>query len=77
MVFYQGKTTDAPKLIMNRDSYSNFLIPYFAPHFSRQGYLWTPIFFPTIIQKEKPDIVITEMMERFLDDLLVENPPLP
>ena len=77
MVFYQGKNSDAPKLIMNRDSYSNFLIPYFAPHFSRQGYLWTPIFFPTIIQKEKPDIVITEMMERFLDDLLVENPHLP
>lgn len=76
MVFYQGKNDSAPKVIMNRDSYSNFLIPYFSSHFSRQGYLWSPLFFSSIIEKEKPDIVITEMMERFIDDLLLENSTL-
>ncbi len=77
MVFFQGKDNTLPKLIMNRDSYSNYLISYFGSHFSRQGYLWSPIFFPGIMKTEKPDIVITEMMERFLSDLLVPNPAIP
>lgn len=77
MVFFQGNNNAMPKLIMNRDSYTNYLISYFGSHFSRQGYLWSPIFFPGIIKTEKPDIVITEMMERFLSDLLVNNPPIP
>lgn len=76
LLSYRGSDSAAPKLLMNRDSYSNFLIPYFSKHFSKQTYVWSPLFFPTIIEKEKPDIVVTEMMERFLDDLLIENPEL-
>ncbi len=75
MLFYQSKDTLAPKLIMFRDSYSNALIPYFATNFSRQGYLWTPVFYPTIIEKEKPDIVITELAERNIYELLKDTPP--
>lgn len=77
LIVYQGKDTTMPNIVMNRDSYSNYLIPYFSKHFNRQTYIWSSLFFPTIIAKEKPDIVITEMMERFLDDLLIDNPPMP
>lgn len=77
LIVYQGKDSVAPAIVMNRDSYSNFLIPYFSKHFSRQTYIWSPLFFPTIIEKEKPAIVISEMMERFVSDLLIDNPPLP
>jgi len=76
-LLYLGKDSLAPRLLMNRDSYSNYLIPYFSKHFSRQTFIWTPLFYPSVIEHEKPDIVITEMMERFLDDLLIDNPPLP
>lgn len=77
LIVYQGTDVSTPSIVMNRDSYSNFLIPYFCKHFNRQTYVWSPLFFPTIIEKEKPDIVISEMMERFLTDLLIDNPPLP
>lgn len=77
LIVYKGQDSLTPRLVMNRDSYSNFLIPYFSKHFSRQTYIWSPLFFPGIIEKEKPTIVITEMMERFLNDLLIDNPPLP
>ena len=77
MQFYTSKNSLAPKLIMNRDSYSNFLIPFFATNFNRQGYLWTPLFYRTVIEKEKPDIVITEMQERFIYDLLKTSSTSP
>lgn len=65
-----------PRMLMNRDSYSNFLIPFISEHFSRSVYLWTPLFNPEIIKEEKPDIVITEMLERFIGDLEIDNPPI-
>lgn len=73
MLLFSSNYAKAPKLVMNRDSYSNFLIPYFATNFSRQCYLWSPFFYPGIIEKEKPDIVITEMLERFIYDLLKDT----
>jgi alginate O-acetyltransferase complex protein AlgJ len=76
MQFCQSKDTLAPRLLMFRDSYANALIPYFATNFSRQGYLWTPFFYPTIIEKEKPNIVITEMSEKSIYELLNDIPPI-
>lgn len=77
LIVVKGKDSTMPSIVMNRDSYSNYLIPYFPKHFHRQTYIWSSLFFPTIIEKEKPNIVITEMMERFLDDLLIDNPTMP
>lgn len=71
------KKTNRPKLVLNRDSFTNYLIPYLKEHFSASFYLWTPKFNPKIIMEEQPDIVVTEMMERFWSDLLIENPPFP
>jgi hypothetical protein len=65
-----------PKLVMNRDSYSNFLIPYLAEHFERSVYLWTPVFNAEVIKAEMPDIFMTEMLERFMLDLTMDNPPI-
>ncbi len=73
MLFFSSNNTTAPKLLMNRDSYTNFLMPFFATNFSRQAYLWSPFFYPSIVEKEKPDIVITEMLERFIYDLLKDT----
>ena len=75
MILLQGDNVNLPRMVMNRDSYSNYLMPYFSSHFSRQLYLWTPLFNPGIIEKEKPDIVIFEMLDRFLNDLLIDDPP--
>lgn len=76
IVTYSNGTQNSLKLIMNRDSYSNFLIPFMSEHFSRSIYLWTPKFNAEIIKQEMPDIVISEMLERFIKDLSIENPQI-
>lgn len=76
MVLQIGRDPAMPRMVMNRDSYSNYLLPYVSGHFSRSLFLWSPLFFPGVIEQEKPDIVILEMLERFLNDLLIEDPML-
>ena len=66
-----------PKMLMFRDSYANYLIPYLSGHFHQCSYIWSPVFLGSIVEKEKPDIVIWEMAERMIYDLLAENPALP
>ncbi len=72
-VFMQGPDPQAPKLLMFRDSFAVYLIPYLSEHFSRSVYIWTPILIPDIVEKEKPDIVVQEIMELFLPDLLEDK----
>ena len=72
-VFYQGPDPKAPKLLMFRDSFAVYLMPYLNEHFSRSVYVWTPILIPDIVEKEKPDIVVQEIMEVFLTDLLEDK----
>ncbi|HEY0976079.1 MAG TPA: hypothetical protein VGE21_01305 [Flavobacteriales bacterium] len=68
--------TTLMRLVMNRDSYANFLMPFLSEHFARSVYLWTPLFNPEIIKEERPDVVVSEMLERFIGDLAIENPPM-
>lgn len=72
-VFKQGPDPNAPKLLMFRDSFAVYLIPYLSEHFSRSVYVWTPIFIPDIVEKEKPDIVVQEILEVFIRDLLEDK----
>ncbi len=72
-VFTKGPDPNAPKLLMFRDSFAVYLMPYLNEHFSRSVYVWTPILIPDIIEKEKPDIVVQEIMELFLPDLLEDK----
>ena len=58
---------------MFRDSFSVYLIPYLSEHFSRSVYVWSPIFIPDIVEQEKPDIVVHEILELFMTDLLEDK----
>ena len=72
-VFKQGPDPQAPKLLMFRDSFAVYLIPYLSEHFSRSVYVWSPIFIPAIVESERPDIVVQELLEVFLKDLTHDN----
>lgn len=72
----ETKDTTRLNLLVNRDSYSNFLAPLISEHFNRSTYIWTPLFCPKIIKDEMPDIVLTEIVERYIIDLAIENPPI-
>ena len=54
-----------PKAIVFRDSFGSWLEPMLARNFSRTIFLWRPeIMFP-IIERERPDVVIQVMIDRF------------
>ncbi|MDD1443352.1 DHHW family protein, partial [Dolichospermum sp. ST_sed3] len=65
-----------PVLVMFRDSYGSYLVPFISEHFSRSVYVWTPKFITDIIDYEKPQIVVQEIIERFLGFLELENPEI-
>jgi hypothetical protein len=69
--------TGKPVLLMTRDSFSNELLPFLYPHFSRiilahnQDGAWRP----DLIDRFKPDIVILEVVEHGLRVSMGEGPP--
>ena len=62
-----------PKLVMFRDSFSSALLPYISEHFRSAVFLWRG-FDTSIVEKEKPDVVIEEMVERYLMNDLPKMP---
>lgn len=54
------------KIVMFHDSFATALQTFFALGFNRVVYVWQQNWDKGFIEKEKPDIVIDEMLERFL-----------
>jgi alginate O-acetyltransferase complex protein AlgJ len=75
MVVKETKDTRLPKVLVFRDSFAWPLIPFIAESFQSSVFVWTPEFLPDLIESEKPDIVIFEYVERYVNSLLRENPP--
>ncbi|HEV2915708.1 MAG TPA: hypothetical protein VGX92_20675 [Pyrinomonadaceae bacterium] len=65
-LFSEQKDSGLPRLVMFRDSFASALIPFMAPHFSRAVYIWNKGLDPRLIEAERPNVVIHEMVERFL-----------
>jgi len=64
---YHQDRSDLPSMLMFRDSFAAFMIELPLPeHFSRSTYFWQPEFSESIVLREKPDIVIQEMLESCL-----------
>jgi alginate O-acetyltransferase complex protein AlgJ len=55
-----------PRAVMFRDSFANALVPYLAEDFSRILYVWDRDVDPRVVSVEKPDVVIHEIVGRFL-----------
>lgn len=55
-----------PRAVMFRDSFGNALIPYLSEHFRRILYVWNRDVDPEVVVVEKPDIVIQQIVGRFL-----------
>lgn len=54
------------KLMLFRDSYSNYLIPYLNEHFDEIVCVWSYDLIQELIENEKPDIVLLEVQQRAL-----------
>jgi hypothetical protein len=57
-----------PRMVMLRDSFATFLMTLLSQNFSRAAYLWDNNFNAALIQSEKPDLVLFELVERRLAD---------
>jgi hypothetical protein len=62
-----------PKAVIFRDSFFNGLQPFTSEHFSRCVYVSDMKVDRDLIAEEKPDIVILEVAERYLDRLVDEK----
>jgi len=65
---------DWPRAVFFHDSFARGMQPYAAEVFSRSVFLWTHAFVPEIITAERPDVVVLEVVERYIFALLVEGP---
>jgi alginate O-acetyltransferase complex protein AlgJ len=57
-----------PKALIIMDSFGTMLIPALTEKFRRSVWLWTRQLDLSVLDEERPDIVIFEMVERFLHD---------
>lgn len=71
--------SNLPRLVMYRDSFANALIPFLGQSFSRAVYVWGDRFETSLINQERPDIVLHEIVERKLmvppaeNDTIIES----
>jgi hypothetical protein len=75
----QGMVTEndnkaLPRLLMFRDSYTINMQPYLSDYFSTAVYQWNHSFDPKLVMDTKPDVVVHEVVERYISELLAENP---
>lgn len=62
--FYSCNRADLPRAVIYRDSMAISLIPLLSENFGRVVYVESRRLDPALILREKPDIVIDEMVER-------------
>lgn len=55
-----------PRVLIFRDSFTDALIPFLSEHFSRVVYGFSFIVDLDLVDREKPDIVIFELAQRYL-----------
>ena len=66
---YEMPRPDAPRLLAYRDSMMIPLVPSLSENFSRSVYLSARQLDPATIDRERPDVVIDETVERGLGSL--------
>jgi alginate O-acetyltransferase complex protein AlgJ len=72
-VFSRGNTSvfisprvSAPRVVVFRDSFFNYILPHMIPVFSRTVAVSSLDMHHDLVESEKPDLVIFEMIERFV-----------
>ncbi len=65
-IVYEHPDKRSPRAVVFRDSYATWLIPLLSENFSRVRYSWQYTCDHEIVERERPDVVIQEMVERAL-----------
>ena len=62
------RTGPLPRVVFFRDSFASALQRFLGHHFSRALYVWQPHWNAALIEGERPDIVVDEMLERYFNE---------
>ena len=65
---YTEQPGQTRRIVLFRDSYANALQKYLGFHFARALYLWQPNWNTKVIERERPDIVVDEVLERYFNE---------
>jgi hypothetical protein len=72
---YISEIDDAlPRAVVFQDSFGHALRPFLSEHFQRAFYSWQVLFDPAVVERERPSVVVQEMVER---SLMEDFPPDP
>jgi len=63
---FVNENKDLPSCILFRDSFASHQVEFYASRFSKLICLWQPNIDYDVIEREKPDFVIQQQVERFL-----------
>jgi alginate O-acetyltransferase complex protein AlgJ len=66
--FYTENPSGKYRLLMFHDSFSNSWIPFLGYHFKRVVYIWSYGWNIPVIEKEAPDVVVDEILERSFNE---------
>lgn len=61
-----GPDPSAPRAVMFHDSFGDALIPLLSAHFSRLRCIWAPLMDASVVEAERPDLVLEVYVERAL-----------
>jgi hypothetical protein len=67
-MIFENEQGHGPRVVMFRDSFCGWLIPFLADHFKRIRFSWQYTLDRQIVEQERPDVVVQEMVERVLMD---------
>jgi|GEM_PF-3268176 len=72
-LYFQNDSSKQPRLLMYRDSFTEYLFPHLSQHFSYSGYAWDLTLNKERINRADPDIVILEAVEVVIDHMLTDD----
>ncbi len=65
-LFKRTDQPDLPRAIIIRDSYADWLIPFLSECFSETLFIWARNIETPVIESFKPDVIVEEVIDRFL-----------
>jgi hypothetical protein len=71
--FTEREDTALPRAVVFQDSFMWALAPLLSEHFRRATFAWTDQFSPELVRRERPDVVIQQLVERKLGFVVPED----
>jgi hypothetical protein len=74
-VAWYSPDTSLPRALLFHDSFAIGFHHLLAEHFQRMVAVWHDDFHPDLVEREQPDVVIQEMVERKLGSIIPQDLP--